>query len=156
MVVDGSDQLLVDLAVQYLAHDIHSCRRGHALAILKFDGNIVMAQRLVDGLAAAMHDDGAHADNLEQNDVAHHVAAQLLIDHGRSAILDNDRLAGQVFNPRQRFEQQLRGCFVGFERQSRANFIICLVFRIVITPCFTVRNAARCAACLESRNGSRR
>ena len=36
------------------------------------------------------------------------------------AIFDNDRLAGQVFNPRQRFEQQLRGCFVGFARATIA------------------------------------
>ena len=79
-----------------------------------------MAQRLVDSLAAAMHDDGTHTDDLEQNDVAHHVAAQLLINHGGSAIFDNNRLAGQVLNPRQRFEQQLRGCFVGFARTTIA------------------------------------
>ena len=120
VVVDGSNQLLVNLAAQHLAHDIHSRRRGHALAVLKLDGNIVMAQRLVDSLAAAVHDNGAHADDLEQDDVAHHVATQLLVDHGCTAVLDNDRLAGQVLNPRQRFEQQLRGCFVGFARTTIA------------------------------------
>ena len=120
MVVDGSDQLLVNLAAQHLTHDIHGRRRSHALPVLKFDRDVIVAQRLVDGFAAAMHDDGAHADDLEQNDVAHHVAAQLLVDHGGSAIFDNDRLAGQVFNPRQRFEQQLRGCFVGFARTTVA------------------------------------
>ena len=31
-----------------------------------------------------------------------------------------NRLAGQVLNPRQRFEQQLRGCFVGFARTTIA------------------------------------
>ena len=120
VVVDGSNQLLVDLAAQYLAHDVHGGRRSHALAVLKLDGNVVVAERLVDSLAAAMHDDGAHTDDLEQNDVAHHVAAQLLINHGGSAIFDNNRLAGQVLNPRQCFEQQLRGCFVGFARTTIA------------------------------------
>ena len=120
VVVDCRHQLLVNLAAQHLAHDIHGRRRGHALTVLKLDGHIVMAQRLVDGFTTAMHDDGAHADNLEQNDVAHHVATQLLVYHGGPAILDNDRLAGQVFNPRQRFEQQLRSCFVGFARTTIA------------------------------------
>ena len=75
-----------------------------------------MAERLVDGLAATVHDNGTHADNLEQDDVAHHVTTQLLVDHGGTAVLDNDRLTGQVLNPRQRLEQQLRGNFVGFAR----------------------------------------
>ena len=79
-----------------------------------------MAQRLVDGLAAAVHDNGAHADDLEQHDVAHHVATQLLVDHGGTAVLDDDRLAGQVLNPRQCLKQQLRGCFVGFARTTIA------------------------------------
>ena len=120
VLVDGSDQLLVDLAAQHLAHDIHGIRRGYALAVLKFDRDVIVAECFVDGLAAAMHDNGAHADDLEQNDIAHHVAAQLLVDHGGSAVLDNDRLAGQVFNPRQRLEQQLRGRFVGFARTTIA------------------------------------
>ena len=120
VVVDGGNQLLVNLAAQHLAHDIHSRRRGHALAVLKLDGDVVVAQRLVDGLAATVHDNRAHADDLEQHDVAHHVAAQLLINHGGSAIFDNNRLTGQVLNPRQRFEQQLRGCFVGFVRTTIA------------------------------------
>ena len=73
-----------------------------------------MAERLVNGLAATVHDDGTHADDLEQDDVAHHVATQLLVDHGGTAVLDDDRLTGQVLNPRQCLEQQLRGNFVGF------------------------------------------
>ena len=120
VMVERRDQLLVDLAAQHLAHDIHGRRRGHALAVHKLDGDVVVAKRLVDGLAATVHDNRAHADDLEQDDVAHHVAAQLLINHGGSAIFDNNRLAGQVLNPRQRFEQQLRGCFVGFTRTTIA------------------------------------
>ena len=120
VVVERRDQLLVDLTAQHLAHDIHGRRRGHALPVLKLDGDVVVAERLVDGLAAAVHDNRAHADNLEQDDVAHHVATQLLIDHGGTAVLDNDRLTGQVLNPRQRLKQQLRGYFVGFARATIA------------------------------------
>ena len=74
VVVERRDQLLVDLTAQHLAHNIHGRRRGHALPVLKLDGDVVVAERLVDGLAATVHDNRAHTDNLEQDDVAHHVA----------------------------------------------------------------------------------
>ena len=118
--VERRDQLLVDLTAQHLTHDIHGGRRGHTLAVLKLDGDVIVAERLVDGLAATVHDNRAHADDLEQDDVAHHVTTQLLVDHGGAAVLDNDRLTGQILNPRQRLEQQLRGNFVRFARATIA------------------------------------
>ena len=139
VVVERRDQLLIDLTAQYLAHDVHGGRRSHALAVLKLDGDVVVAERLVDGLAATVHDNRAHADNLEQDDVAHHVTTQLLVDHGGTAVLDNDRLTGQVLNPWQRLEQQLRGNFFGFVRAA----IACELHSLPRLSC-SYRAAPRC------------
>ena len=37
--------------------------------------------------AAAIFDDGIHADDLQQHDVVHHVGAQLLVHHSRAAVI---------------------------------------------------------------------
>ena len=112
MLVDGRHELLVNLTAQNLAHDIHSRRRRYALAVFKLNGQIVVRKRLVDGFAATVHNHRLHAHDLEQDDIAHHVFAQLGIDHSRAAVLDDDYLSRQVFNPRQGLEEHLGGLFI--------------------------------------------
>ena len=79
-----------------------------------------MRKCLVDGLAASVHDHRVHADDLEQHDIAHNVSTESYIHHRRAAVLDNDRLAGQVLDPRQGLEQELRRFLGG---RDRARFI---------------------------------
>ena len=71
-----------------------------------------------DRLTAAVDDNGVQADDLQQDDVAHHLRAQLGIDHRRPAVLDNDRLAGRALDPRKGLGQNL-GRLVGFRFYSR-------------------------------------
>ncbi len=99
--VHGGHQLLVDLAHQHHAHDVHRGFARDAQAVDEFDGKAETLHHLADRRAAAMHDDGIHAHELEQHDIAHHVRAQLLVDHRRATVLDDDRLAGNRLDPRQ-------------------------------------------------------
>ena len=108
MLVESLHQLLVHFAHQHGAHEVHGLGRGDALTVLELHGKLQEIHGLGDGLAAAMHDDGIHADDLQQHDVVHHVGAQLLVHHGRAAVLDDDGLAGDVLDPGKRFDQHLR------------------------------------------------
>ena len=113
MAVDGSDQILVDFAHEHLTDDIHRRGRGDALAVLELHGEVEGLEGAVDGLAATMDDDDVHAQDLEQDDIAHDVGAELLVDHGSATVLDDDGLARDVLNPRKRLEKDVTGPLVG-------------------------------------------
>ena len=117
VLVERGHELAVDLARKHAAHDLHGLGRGDALAVLELDGQLRGFHGLRDGLAATVHDDGIHADDLQQHDVAHDVGAQLLVDHGRAAVLDDDGLASDVLDPRQRLDEHL-GRLVGDAAQA--------------------------------------
>ena len=108
VLVQGLHELLVHLSHEHGAHEIHGLGRGDALTVLELHGQVHEFHGLGDGLAAAVHDDGIHADDLQQHDVVHDVGAQLLVDHGRAAVLDDDGLTGDVLDPGKRFDQHLR------------------------------------------------
>ena len=55
--------------------------------------------------------DRIHADQLEQHDVAREAFLQLLVGHGVAAVLDDDRLAVEALDVRQRLGEDFR--FVG-------------------------------------------
>ena len=77
------------------------------MAVLELNGDFHEVHRPGDGLSATMDDDGVHANDLEQHDVAHDIRAQLLIDHGRSAVFDDNGFTGDVLDPRQRLDEDL-------------------------------------------------
>ena len=107
VLVQRLDQLLVDLAHENGANQVHGLRRGDALPVLELDGDFHEIHRPGDGLTATMDDDGVHADDFKQHDVAHDIRAQLLVDHSRSTIFDDDGFTGDVLNPRQRLYEDL-------------------------------------------------
>ena len=119
--VDAGHEVLVDLAHEHLAHHVHGLGRGDTLAVLELHREVQALERAVDGLAATVHDHHVDAQDLEQHDIAHDVGTQLGALHGRTAVLDDDGLAGDVLDPREGLEQHLAGTLVG---QLRA--AICL------------------------------
>ena len=109
VLVESLHQLLVHFAHQHGAHEVHGLGRGDALTVLELHGKLQEIHGLGDGLAAAVHDDGIHADDLQQHDVVHDVGAQLLVDHGRAAVLDDDGLTGDVLDPGKGLDEHFRG-----------------------------------------------
>src|SRR6266481_858500 len=106
--VDQADDLFVDLADQHHLHDLHRLGVGHAHPAHEVR---ILAQPLHEGAdlrATAMDDDGPHADQPQQE----HVPGELLLEigllHGRPAVLDDQRLALEGADVRQRLEQHLR------------------------------------------------
>ena len=102
VLVHRLDKLLVHLAGKHRAHHFHGRIGGHALAVDELHGHIEALHGLGDSEPAAVHDHRVHADNLQKHDVSHDLGAQLLVDHGRSAVLDDDGLTGDVLDPRHR------------------------------------------------------
>ena len=108
MGVERQNEPLVDLARQDHAHHAHDLGRRHAQAVLELDGQTQFLHEGGDVLAAAVHDDGTGAHELHEHDVFHHRRAQGLVDHGRAAVLDDDRLACQGLHPRKRLRENER------------------------------------------------
>jgi len=108
ILVEGPDELLVDLADEDLLYGLHGGVIGDAQPILEPHGQIEPSEQPVDRLPAAMHEHDAHADELEQLDVTHDPAHELGVLHGRAAVLDDDRLALALVDPGQCLDEHLR------------------------------------------------
>src|SRR5687768_11460240 len=66
-----------------------------------------------DRRAAPVHDDGIDADQLEQNDVEGEGLLEVGLVHGRAAVLDDDGLAAELPDVRERFHEDLDAAHVG-------------------------------------------
>ncbi len=107
VLVDEADDLLIELAQHHL-DDVHHALVGdaHALAELALDAHLL--QQVADLRAAAVHDDGVHADELQHHDVAREARLQLRLDHRVAAVLDDDRLVVKALDVGQRLGEDLR------------------------------------------------
>ena len=98
--------VLVDLADQDHLRDLDRRRVGDPQAVDELNRQIEPLHVDGDLRAAAVDDDRVHAHVLEQ----HHVARELLLErrigHRRAAVLDHDRLAVELADVGQRFEQR--------------------------------------------------
>ena len=113
MSVDGAHEILVDLTDERHLDDLHGLVVSHALTALEVRGYVEALEHGVDVGAAAMHDDGICAHELEHDDIVDHRVAELAGDHGRATVFDHDGLARDVLDPRQRIEQDLGAKLVG-------------------------------------------
>ena len=107
VLVDQADDFLVELA-QHHFDDVHHALVGdaHALAELALDAHLL--QEVADLRAAAVHDDGIHADELQHHDVARESRLEVRLDHRVAAVLDDDRLVVEALDVRQRLGENLR------------------------------------------------
>ena len=64
---------------------------------------------LIDGLAAAMHEHGLHADVVQEDDVGEDVGEGRFIIHDRAADLDDDDLVMESLDVGERLNEG--GCF---------------------------------------------
>ena len=106
-VVDEADDVLLHLAGQHPLDDFHRLLVGHAHAL---DERALLAQtaeRLLDLWPAAVHHHRIEADQLEQHHVLGKVLLQRRIGHRVAAVLDDDGLAVEASDVRQRLRQQL-------------------------------------------------
>ena len=63
--------------------------------------------RPADGRAAAMHDDGPHADRLHEDDVDEQVPQGRFVFQHAAAQLDDRNLIAELANPAQGFDQHV-------------------------------------------------
>ena len=59
-----------------------------------------------------MHNNDAHADQTQQNDVMNHGVLEVFVNHGIASVFYNDGLAIVFLNVRQRLNQHLRTVFL--------------------------------------------
>ena len=113
--VDGGDNVLVDGAREHHFDDLDGAAVGHPQTVDEVALDAQPAQHVADLRAAAVDDDGVDADLLHQHHVAREVLAQLGIAHGVAAILDDEGLAGEPAQVRQRLGKRLRGLQIALE-----------------------------------------
>src|SRR6185436_5095872 len=108
VLVDEIDDLLVDQPAQDHFDNVHGFTVGdpHALNELTLLADAL--EHVVDLRPAAMDDHRIHADQLEQYHVSREGVLQLFVAHGIAAVLDDDRLAVEAADIRQRFGKDLR------------------------------------------------
>ena len=109
--VDRRHQLRVDLADQHHAGDVDGLGVGDAQAVAELGGLAQPLHQRADLRAAAVDDDGAHADEAHQHDVLGEQVEGVVLGRageGVAAVLDDDRLAGEAPDVRQRLDQDVR------------------------------------------------
>src|SRR5688500_17500484 len=111
--VDEADNLLVDLAHQHHLDDLHRLLVSDAHAAHEAR---LLAQPLHEGAdlrSPAVHDDGIDADQLQQDDVEREGLLEVRLVHGGAAILDDDGLAPELPDVRERLHEDLDPAHVG-------------------------------------------
>ena len=105
---DGLHDLRVDLARQYPVHDGHGRLVGDALALDEVRRQPRRRHRAGDGLAAAVNDHWVDPHGFEEHDVARHAVAHRRVGriHKAAAVFDDERLAAETLDVRQRFKQR--------------------------------------------------
>lgn len=101
VLVEQSDQLTLHLTGQDHAYDVHGVLGGDAQARLELADDAVPVEGGADLRAAAVHDDGLEPCLSQEHHVLGEGGLQLLVHHGVSAELDDDRLAVVAGQPRE-------------------------------------------------------
>ena len=105
--VDERHHFLVDLAAEHHLDHIHRLGVRHPHALDEFTFLAHARQLLVDLRSAAVHDHRVHADELQQHHVVGEAALERLLDHCVAAVLDDDGLAVEALDVRQRFGEDI-------------------------------------------------
>jgi hypothetical protein len=106
------DELGVDLPEQAHADDVHHRGAGDAQPAHELAGDTELVGEGGDLRPAAVDDDRSQAHEVQQGHVGGEGALELLVDHRVAAVLDDDRLAVEPGDPRQRLAQH-RGLVLG-------------------------------------------
>ena len=102
MAVDRRDDLAVDLADQRHAHDVDGLGVGDAQPVDELGLLAQASHELGDLRPAAVHDDRVHADEAHEHDVLGEQVGEGGVLHGVAAVLDDDGLARELADVRQR------------------------------------------------------
>ena len=108
--VDRRHELGVDLADQHHAGDVDGLGVGDPQAVTELGGLAQPFHQRADLRAAAVDDDGAHADEAHQHDVLGEQVEGVVLGRsgeGVAAVLDDDRLAGEAPDVRQRLDEDV-------------------------------------------------
>ena len=122
--VDQRRQFLIELGQRHLDHR-QRARVSDAMAAVSLRLHAHLLEQLVDAPTAAMHDDGLHADEPQQRDVAGEAVLELRIAHRLATESDHQRLAvegaqvGQRFGENAGFLSGGRHLFVPIEAPYR-------------------------------------
>ena len=109
-VIEQVDDLRIHLAVEHHLRDLDGLLVRDAQA---GDKGCLLADLLEEAgdlRTAAVDDDGAHTDVLEQRDILHDLFLQGIAHHGIAAVFDDDGLAVEFLDIRQRLDED--GCLV--------------------------------------------
>ena len=86
---------------------------GHSEAVDELGFDFQALEHGVDLRAAAVHDDGVHADLLEQGDVLAEFGGEIGVAHGVTAVFHHDGRPGVAAQERERLRQDT-GLLGGF------------------------------------------
>ena len=104
------DQLRVDLADQHHAGDVDGLGVGDPQAVAELGRLAEPRHQLADLGAAAVDDDRPHADEAHQHDVLGEQREGVVVGRagqGVAAVLDDDGLAGEAPDVRQRLDEDV-------------------------------------------------
>ena len=105
--LDVAHEALAHLAGQHHLHDVGGLAVGHAQAVDEFGLLSEAFEKVGDLRAAAVHQHDLHAHEREQQQIAHHGALQILVDHGVAAVFDDDDLLIVCFDIGQGLNEDL-------------------------------------------------
>ena len=110
MLIYKVDDFLIDQS-QHHFHHIHRFGIGHAHSL---DKRALLAhpfQHIVDLWPAAVNDYRVHSHELQQHDVAGEALFEMLLDHGITAIFNDNRFTVKTSNIRQGLGQNFSFIF---------------------------------------------
>ena len=108
VLVDRRDDLAVDLADERHAHDVDGLGVGDPQAVDELGLLAEPAHEVGDLRTAAVHDDRVHADQPHEHDVLREQVGERGILHRVAAVLDDDGLARELADVRQRLGEDRR------------------------------------------------
>jgi hypothetical protein len=111
--VDQADEFALHLPGEHHADHVHGFRGGHPQPALELGFDPEAVEHRADLRAAAVHHHGIDAHVAQEDDVLGEGAAQVLVDHGVAAVLDDHGGSRETLDPRQGLDQGLRLALCG-------------------------------------------
>ena len=110
VVFDVGDDALVDLAGEHHLDHLHRGLVGYPETPDEPALDAEPFERAADLRTAAVDDDGMDPEMREHDDVLREAAREVGVEHGRAAVLDDQRAPREAFDVGQCFEQHLGFC----------------------------------------------
>ena len=117
VLVNQINNIFIHQAAKNHLYHVHGFAGGHTHAINEAAFNVELFEQVANLRAATVHNNRVNTDQLQHHHVAGKAVLQLFVDHGVTAVFNDNSFANKALQIRQSFAQNVGGIHGAVSRQ---------------------------------------